>query len=253
MYQTADDVKILPDNYLNIILKEDNESKKYDFYCGYSCRVSAVPSVYVPTRYNLNCLMRKISQNKISSETKIDPWSEKSEQLLAIYFLKYHFGNKFNFNLTCSEEELHNAILILQHEESTNISYDLKMLEEYMSFLYGVSYSPTTENFLFCMSKAKELNPKDIWPQYWIALEETNVAEEKNSKTKYKKALSSWNKLFKNELLFYSPVLKLSCQKAALCADKAKDKKKADYYRELERKINPLFDIDYKNYVSFGY
>ncbi len=253
LYKNANDVKILPDDYLNIILHEDNETKKYDFYCGYSCRVSAVPATFIPTKYNLNCLMKKITQNKISSETKIDPWSEKSEQLLAIYFLKYHYGEKFNYNLMDSEEELHNAVLKLQKEEIPNISYDLKMLEEYMSFLYGVSYSPTRENFLFCMNKAKEINHKDIWPQYWIAFEETKEAEEKNSKYKYKKALSSWDRLFQNELLFSSPVLKLSSQKAAQCAEKVSNKEKVDYYRNLERKINPLFDIDYKNYVLFGY
>lgn len=253
LYKNGDDVKILPDDYLNIILNEDDETKKYDFYCAYSCGVSAVPSVYVPTSYNLGALLRKISQNRISSETKIDSWSEKSEQLLAIYFLKYHYGKKFNYNLMDSEEELHNAILELQKEEIPNISYDLKMLEEYMSFLYGVSYSPTRENFLFCMKKAEDLNPKDIWALYWIAFEETKEAEEKNSKRKYKKALSSWNKLFQNELLLSSPVLKLSCQKATQCAEKAKDKEKMDYYRDLESKINPLFDIDYKNYDFFGY
>lgn len=253
LYKNANDVKILPDDYLNIILHEDNETKKYDFYCGYSCRVSAVPATFIPTKYNLNCLMKKITQNKISSETKIDPWSEKSEQLLAIYFLKYHYGKKFNYTFMDSEEELHNAILDLQKEEIPNISYDLKMLEEYMDFLYGVSYSPTIENFLFCMKKAREINPKDIWPQYWIAFEETKEAEEKNSKYKYKKALSSWDRLFQNELLFSSPVLKLSSQKAAQCAEKVSNKEKVDYYRNLERKINPLFDIDYKNYVLFGY
>ncbi len=250
-YQNKNDVKIIPDHYLTKLL--DGNSKKYDYYCAYSCGMPGVPSTYVPTRYNLNYLIRILSENKISDESKIDPWTKKSEQLLAIYFLKYHFGKDFDFNMMSSEKDLQEALAKIQKEKLPDITYDLDMLEQYMSFLYGVSYSPTTRNFIFCMNKAHEINSKDIWPLYWLALHETNTAKEKNSKNKFKKALDSWNILFQNELLYSSPVLKISCQKAALCAEKANDKESCDYYRNLERKINPLFDIDYEYYKFFSW
>ena len=102
-----------------------------------------------------------------------------------------------------SEEELHNAILDLQKEEIPNISYDLKRLEEYMDFLYGVSYSPTRENFLFCMNKAKEINPKDIWPQYWIAFEETKEAEKKIANINIKRPFRPGIDFFKMNCFYH--------------------------------------------------
>ena len=44
---------------------------------------------------NLDYLIKILETEKISEKKEVDVWSKKSEQLLAIYYLKYHFGNNF--------------------------------------------------------------------------------------------------------------------------------------------------------------
>ena len=52
-------------------------------------------------------------------------------------------------------------------------------------------------------------------------------------------------------MIFGSPVWKVSCQKAAMCAEKLNKKTTANYDRNLENKINPIFEIDNEDFHSF--
>lgn len=253
IYQNEDDVKILPENILRIILKEDNTEQLFDYYACYPNNTPAVPISYIPTNYIIKAMVQKLLTIKIDPEIEIDPWSNKSEVMLSIYYLKYHLGNKFNFDLTKSVSELEKALLEIDYDDIEDVTYNLKDLEKYMAYLYAVSYGNSIENTYLCMKLAKRINQKDIWPQFHICMIRQLKADEKGKLQDYKKALNGWHELFENELLYSSPVFELACQKAALCADKIDSVNEYEYYKNLERSINPIYKIDYEKYKYFGW
>lgn len=253
LYKNKNDVKILPENIVSIILEENDTEQEFDYYAGYSKSIAAVPVSYYPNYYNLKSMINKLLSMKIETDTKIDPWSDKSDLMLSIYYLKYHLGNRFNFDITKSVSDLQNALSMLNYDDLNNLTFNLSELEEYMSFLYAVSYGSSIQNIYFCMKMAQRINKKDIWPQFHICMIKQENAEESGKKSAYKKALKAWNELFNNELLFSSPVLELACQKAALCANKLNENGVVEYYNAIEKSINPIFKIDYEYYQFYGW
>jgi len=65
--------------------------------------------------------------------------------------------------------------------------------------------------------------------------------------------LAEWNKLLENDLLYASPVLKLTYRKISMCEEKLGNTEKSQYYRQKESEVNMLYEIDYEKYVYFGY
>ena len=202
---------------------------------------------------NLDYLIKILETEKISEKKEVDVWSKKSEQLLAIYYLKYHFGNNFSFDYTQSEDDLANAINKIKEKNNQDFQYNLEVLEEYIGVLTNLMYARNEEELTFLKNEAKKINQNDIWPLYWYAYFMTNAAESENSISMYKHVLTLWDELFINDLLYASPVLKLSCQKATFCAEKIGNKEKTEFFWEIEKKINPVFDIDYEKYEFFGW
>ena len=202
---------------------------------------------------------------KIADDKKIDVWSKKSEQLLAIYYLKYHLGDKFDFDWTKSEEDLYDSLKKVKEEDFQNLSYDLKKMENYLSFLhseitdYILNYPKCLDFieedlrfYLSDMEHAQKINPFDIWPQYWIAYLKTDKALITDKKKDYKTALQSWEELFKNHLFYASPIIKLAYEKASLCAEKTLEIEKKNFYYKKAQNVNFLLDIDFESYEYFG-
>ena len=71
----------------------------------------------------------------MTNDRQIDIWSKKSQQLFAIYYLKYHFGNDFDYDYTDSNEQLYIALQKLQNKELINMPYVLEDLELYSFYL----------------------------------------------------------------------------------------------------------------------
>lgn len=268
IYQNKSDCKIIPAETFNLWNKIDAYEKKYDYECVYENIVYGVPDCYVPEKNILNFMISLLYGSNISRENKISPQSKKSQQLFAVYYLKYHLGDKFNFDWNMSEQNLYESVGNLKKTNLQSISYNLKDLEEYMKYLFSNS---EVENYLlsyphsleetdrclkdieFYLPHAQKLNPRDIWPQYWIAYFQTDKANYSGKKSDYKTALKSWEKLLENDLVYASPVLKLVYQKMALCSEKSGDVEKSAMYRSKADNVNPLLDIDFKEYVYFGY
>lgn len=65
--------------------------------------------------------------------------------------------------------------------------------------------------------------------------------------------MKEWEKLFKNDLFYASPIIKLAYQKMAFCAEKFGDKEKATIFQNEAEKVNPFLDIDFEYYQYFGW
>lgn len=247
------DCKIVETETIRKILKDDSFTPHFTHYGFYEKEKYGVPIFYIPEKMNLDYLIKILETEKISEKKEVDVWSKKSEQLLAIYYLKYHFGNNFSFDYTQSEDDLANAINKIKEKNNQDFQYNLEVLEEYIGVLTNLMYARNEEELTFLKNEAKKINQNDIWPLYWYAYFMTNAAESENSISMYKHVLTLWDELFNNDLLYASPVLKLSCQKAAFCAGKIGNKEKTEFFREIEKKINPVFDIDYEKYEFFGW
>ena len=95
-------------------------------------------------------------------------------------------------------------------------SYTLEELEEYIKYLCSyklidgyltgsaVPGEKLIPDILSCLSHAKTLNPRDIWPQYWTSYFETEKAMYSKQDKDFKKALSSWEELLQNDVLYAS-------------------------------------------------
>ena len=269
--------------YIFVQFKFCNTLKEYDYYCIYSKKVFGVPYFYVPEKnvlmFLISTLKEKAVEKKRSSVITIGknavfgfdiPLTEvtqvhstKSMQILSVYYLKYYLGDEFDYNYKEPSSKLHAALAKLDNYDYRKNTYNLIDLENYMKFLYAYGfiedylYYPSKDKrigyILHNMKKAKSINSHDIWPQYWISYFETEKAKYSGKKNDYKKALAEWNKLLENDLLYASPVLKLTYQKISMCEEKLGNTEKSQYYRQKESEVNMLYEIDYEKYVYFGY
>ena len=114
----------------------------------------------------MDYLIKILETEKISEKKEVDVWSKKSEQLLAIYYLKYHFGNNFSFDYTQSEDDLANAINKIKEKNNQDFQYNLEVLEEYIGVLTNLMYARNEEELTFLKNEAKKINQNDIWPLY---------------------------------------------------------------------------------------
>ena len=101
-------------------------------------------------------------------------------------------------------------------------------------------------------SERKIWNPRDIWPQYWTSYFETEKAMYSKQDKDFKKALSSWEELLQNDVLYASPVLKLAYRKTAFCEEQLGNKDKSLMYKEKENSIQSFWDIDYSKFTFYG-
>lgn len=260
--------KVITGENLNLLLKLDKLENEFDYYCLYPTYTMAVPEFYIPEERNIKYLLSLFNNTKIADDKKIDVWSKKSEQLLAIYFLKYHLGDKFDFDWTKSEEDLYATLEKIKDEDLKTLPYDLKSMENYISYLFSfisnyLDYyqkseskdwvKKDTEILIQNMTDAKKINSHDIWPQYWTAYFQTDKAIFSNKQHDFEIALNSWEQLLKNNLFYSSPIIKLAYEKMALCSEKNGDlKKAAEYYHNADN-INFLLDFDFESYFYFGW
>lgn len=264
IYDKNGDCKAISEENLNNY-SINNYKWKYNYYCLCPNYVFAVPEFYIPEERNIKYMFSLFKDTKIADDKKIDVWSKKSEQLLAIYYLKYHLGDKFDFDWTKSEEDLYDSLKKVKEEDFQNLSYDLKKMENYLSFLhseitdYILNYPKCLDFieedlrfYLSDMEHAQKINPFDIWPQYWIAYLKTDKALVTDKKKDYKTALQSWEELFKNNLFYASPIIKLAYEKASLCAEKTLEIEKKNFYYKKAQNVNFLLDIDFESYEYFG-
>ena len=258
--------KSLSEKNIELLLKTENAERDFNHYCLYENWIQTVPFNYLPTKEILNFLISLCSDTKMTNDRQIDIWSKKSQQLFAIYYLKYHFRNDFDYDYTDSNEQLYIALQKLQNKELINMPYVLEDLELYSFYLtdwissYVCNHSEAInyinddlDFYLNNLAKAQSLNPRDIWPQYWISYFRTEKAISSDKKIDYRKAMKEWEKLFKNDLFYASPIIKLAYQKMAFCAEKSGDKEKATIFQNEAEKVNPFLDIDFEYYQYFGW
>lgn len=258
--------KSLSEKNIELLLKTENAERDFNHYCLYENWIQTVPIYYLPTKEILKFLISLSSDSKMINDRQIDIWSKKSQQLFALYYLKYHFGNDFDYDYTDSNEQLYIALQNLQNKELINMPYDLEDLELYSFYLtdwissYVCNHSEAInyinddlDFYLNNLAKAQSLNSRDIWPQYWISYFRTEKAISSDKKKDYRKAMKEWEKLFKNDLFYASPIIKLAYQKMAFCAEKFGDKEKATIFQNEAEKVNPFLDIDFEYYQYFGW
>jgi hypothetical protein len=268
IYGNDDACKVITGENLNLLLKLDNLENEFDHYCLYPTYTMAVPEFYIPEERNIKYLLSLFKDTKIANDKKIDVWSKKSEQLLAIYYLKYHLGDKFDFDWNKSEEDLYTVLEKITDEDLQNLQYDLKNMENYISYLfsfisnylyhYQESESKTwvlkdTEVLIRNMSYAQNLDSHDIWPQYWTAYLQTDKAIVSGNQKDYKNALISWEQLLENDMFYASPIIKLAYEKAALCSEKNGDLESSAIYQCKSNNVNYLLDFDFESYFYFGW
>lgn len=270
LYQNKNESKIqcksVSGENLTRFLELNGAELEYNHYCLCQNYIWAVPEFYIPEEINLKYLLSLFKGEKLSDVQQMDVWLKKSEQLLAIYYLKYHLGAKFDFDWTMPEEKLYEALGKIGDEDLFNIPYDLKKMENYISWLHS-GIEDYVFNYPECldyiegdlpyyerdMKQAQKLNPADIWPLYWTAYFQTDNAIVSDNKKDYKIALKSWEKLFENDLFYASPVIKLSYEKAALCAEKSEETENSAFYEDKAENVNSLLNIDFKYYGYYGY
>ena len=282
--------KSLSEKNIELLLKTENAERDFNHYCLYENWIQTVPFNYLPTKEILKFLISLCSDSKMINDRQIDIWSKKSQQLFSLYYLKYHFGNDFDYDYTDSNEQLYIALQNLQNKELINMPYDLGFitnpkngrvkalskacldrtyledLELYSFYLtdwissYVCNHSEAInyinddlDFYLNNLAKAQSLNPRDIWPQYWISYFRTEKAISSDKKKDYRKAMKEWEKLFINDLFYASPIIKLAYQKMAFCAEKSGDKEKATIFQNEAEKVNPFLDIDFEYYQYFGW
>lgn len=189
---------------------------------------------------------------------------QKNDILLSIYYLKYHFGKYFPFNLEDKSVSLEEALNQLERnlfstkQKITDFSIsenDVDLLGLYINSLFcnrnienalfaEVLRDEEVENIIEKMNQAVTLNPRDIWPQYWISYFQTEVANNSGNRQDYKTAIDSWNELLKNDLLYASPVLKIAYQKLSSCYEALDDLSNSLLYSEKAIQIDPDFCIN---------
>ncbi len=258
--------KSLSEENINLIIKIENSERDYDHYCLYKKWIHAVPIYYVPTEENLKYMLSFFLDGKLLYDKKIDVLSKKSGQLFALYYLKYHLGERFDYDYRYSDEQLRVALEKLRNEDLVTLPYNLEELEFYNYLLtewissyvcdhaVAINYIDRDLSFfLDKMSQAQKINSRDIWPQYWIAYFRTEKASSSGKKTDYQKAMDEWEKLFQNDLFYASPIIGIAYKKMALCAEKTDNVDKALIYKQKENDVNPLLDIDFEYYKYFGW
>ena len=258
--------KSLSEKNIELLLKTENAERDYDHYCLYKKWIHAVPVYYVPTNENLRFMISLFPEYKISEEKKIDIWSEKSKQLFALYYLKYHLGSRFDYDYTRSDEQLQVALEKLKNEDLNTLPYDLEQLELYSSLMtewissYVCDHSVAItfidrdlDFYLEKMSEAQKQNPRDIWPQYWTAYFRTEKAIFSDKKADFQKAQDEWQKLFENDLFYASPIVKNAYRKMSLCAAKSGNQSLSKTYQTKADNVNPVLDFDFEYYQYFGW
>lgn len=232
-------------------------SNLYDYECVSPVRIYGITYPYYNSNRNIDVLIKKTKQFFEEDVNKLSKW-EYMEGLLAVYYLKYQLNENFNFSyenkelqFTIKEEKLNTKLVNLQDlEKYAENLYSYGWIEDY---LFSPENDKRINYILYNMKKAKKLDSKDIWPQYWISYFITEKAIYSKKKSDYKKAEKEWEVLFQNELLYTSPVLKLAYQKMAFCAEKTGDLGKAALYQHKADNVNSLLDLDYESYFYFGW
>lgn len=186
---------------------------------------------------------------------------EVSNYLLC-YYLKYHFCDNFRFNFFDDKTNLLDALNELKIIPIDKL-FNLSELEEYMYYLYCNNWlkyyldNPECKDginiIIKNMERANQLNPKDIFPQYWLAYFNTEKAIYSDKKADYKKALIEWNKVIQHELFTTSPVIKITYDKLAFCNEKLGNIEEAKLYKDKSKNVSKLLDFNYKEYMHFGW
>lgn len=271
------DCKVVPNKFRSKLFHKE-WSSAFDNICITKKEVYGVPYAYIPTESNIKVLIDYVKTgieytDKILNVEDYSATSYYCQFLSSVYYLKYHFGDLFQFDSSMSLEELKNQIVNLENiifSQNFDIndfliqSSTLEELEEYIKYLCSykliddyltgpvVPRKKMIPDILSSLSHAKTLNSRDIWPQYWISYFETENAMYSKQDKDFKKALSCWEELLLNDVLYASPVLKLAYRKTAFCEEQLGNKDKSLMYKEKENSIQSFWDIDYNKLTFYG-
>ncbi len=253
IYSKSSDCVVLSGKNLEQFVP-DAYRDSFDNIATYKEAVYGVIYPYINSSQNFSVLAKKATD--FTSKSKYS----RTNALFAIYYFNYLTCSKINFDVERINTENIESFQKIKDESAVP---DIASLEDYAKYLYAQGliedylYDPANDNrikyIMNNMVKAKEINPKDIWPQYWISYFSTEKAMYSGRKKEYRKALSEWKELLKNDLVYASPVLKLVYKKMAFCEQQLGNYEGQHFYSEKEKKVSSLLDFDYKEYVYFGY
>lgn len=264
--------KVIPEDLKKEIMSNtDLNQDFYDDIYVYEKRITGIPYYYVPTIKNLRFIYQAVKDYYFDEDKKDDSLFklEEHEISLALYALKYHFGNLFEYSC---DKDLESAILKLGQTcfyddeillSSIKSISKISALEEYceaisceealQDYLLGLNDEINPDFIIWNMKQAKKINSRDIWPQYWISYFKTEKAIKSNSKKDYKDALSEWKKLLDNELIYASPVLNIVYEKLSFCNEKISNSTKSEKYNANYQNLKTNNKFDYKKYKLFGF
>lgn len=261
-----------------VLFKRDkNFITAYDNVCLTKKIVYGVPYAYIPTNENLIFLLHKAKEvcqqkNEIKNDnSRLSKTKNKETYVLINYYLKYLFGDNYDYDLTNPDKEMEHALKKLEENCFNNknpsdyvcVNYPLEELERYMFYLFcdgsiedkclNSDFKKDIDFELNSLIQAKLINSRDIWPQYWISYFETEKAKSSKRKIDYEKALKDWNELLNNEIVYASPILKIVYKKMAYCEEQLGNFEKQDLYIKQEFNVRDEIQFDYETYKYFGY
>ncbi|MCF0242325.1 MAG: hypothetical protein HUK25_06780, partial [Treponema sp.] len=214
----------------------------YDYVSVSSNRTYGVTYPYIFSSENISFLQKEVqcfSDEFYLSENK---WYNV-KNLLALYYLKYWAEDYFDFSYEGGNHlgDLLKSVDFSKITPNSESLLSLTELEDYMEVLYSYGlieeylYNPKNDKridiVLSNVEKAELINEKDIWPKYWKAYFLTEQALYSDKESDYNKALSEWNVLLNNQLIYASPVLKLVYEKIAMCYEKVGNSQKKYFFR----------------------
>jgi len=172
--------------------------------------------------------------------------------MLSLYYLKFHFGDKFDYALwkTESKKSLLDALKELGEyafKDNEPVKYIqknnsdvMRLYHKYMGLSRIESYNlqeikakNIREDYLF---QARAYLTGDLYPLYWLGI----LSAEKKE---WQKGLAYFQDLFTYDLAFSMEGLPLAYQKAALCAENLGDQSLADEYNRIANALHNDFNI----------
>lgn len=187
------------------------------------CYKLADPDVYSQVIQETVSIYNNLKKYNYDYDYSNPEVSYKIENLLKnLYYLKFQFGDSFEYNFWNPSKDLLSAINSLKFEK-TKQEYSDSVIKEYQMLIramYYIRYSDIGENVSFYMKHGKKqikeasnLIPKEIWSDYWNAIMNYKCLN-------YKESLKFCNNYLANSLAYSSQALPEILNIAIVCSKK---------------------------------
>ncbi|GHU97738.1 hypothetical protein FACS189483_04580 [Spirochaetia bacterium] len=219
---------------------------------------------YMPTNENLIFIKNSLREyeNTIAAwkdEEQIVHSEEQGQYLMAIYYLKLYFGDKFNYSfwnggqsLAEALDELELAVYNSPENPADTIVTPMSIaaLREYHHVMVESDIERlingrkiTIPNLITDMKKAVQIFPDDLWSYYWLAYAETLNGN-------YREAVQHWEYILGKPLSACMETLPAMYRMASACYQKLGQTEKSHTYSELALSLHNEHDLVLTNYID---